>query len=216
MATLQEINAKRKELMATGQYANEKEAAISARDQLTAPVTPTGTGATLTPPSPTQATNQAQLLENQANRKAMVQAGSIPAPNQPPATPTPEPTPTAPTAPVTPTAPATPTAPTTPTVPVDKTAEIKAKNEAQLAINKQQAEQKQAERDKATQEANANLANNEVAILNTLKTGGIIPESVKTSPYYKSAQQTYNQLQRYSTYSTNELVTAMNQGAIVP
>lgn len=216
MPTLQEIIAKRKELMATGQYANEKEAAISARNQLTTPVAPTGTGATLPTPSPTQATNQAQLLENQANRKAMVQAGSIPAPNQPPATPTPETTPTAPTAPVTPNAPATPTAPTAPTVPVDKTAEIKAKNEAQLAINKQQAEQKQAERDKATQEANANLANSEGAILNTLKTGGIIPESVKTSPYYKSAQQTYNQLQRYSTYSTNELVTAMNQGAIIP
>ena len=72
MATLQEINAKRKELMGTGQFANEKEAAVAARNQLTSVAPTTGAGATPTPPtpapSPTLATNQAQLAENQANR----------------------------------------------------------------------------------------------------------------------------------------------------
>lgn len=99
---------------------------------------------------------------------------------------------------------------------IDVISETKAKNEAQMALNKQQAELKQAERDKLTAEANNQLANNEWAILNTLKVGGMIPEVVKSSPFYKSAQQTYNKLQQYSTYSTNELVTAMNQGSIVP
>ena len=110
----------------------------------------------------------------------------------------------------------TETTPTQPTTTVDKTAEIKAKNEAQMALNKQSAEQKQAERDKAQMEANNQLANNEWAILNTLKTGGIIPEQVKTSPYYKSAQNTYNKLQQFSTYSTVDLTTALNSGSLLP
>ena len=99
MASLQEINAKRKELMGTGQFANEKEAAVAARNQLTP--APTGAGATQTlpTPSPTLATNQAQLAENQAKRQEMIPAPapiSTPAPI--PATPTP-----APVAPVAPT-----------------------------------------------------------------------------------------------------------------
>ena len=52
MATLQEINAKRKELMGTGQFANEKEAAVAARNQLT-PAPTTGAGAMVTPSVPT-------------------------------------------------------------------------------------------------------------------------------------------------------------------
>lgn len=126
-------------------------------------------------------------------------------------------------APVQPVAPNTPVptqnvSQTTPTVTPapDKNAEIKAQNEAQMALNKQQAEIKQAERDKQAQDANNALANNEWAILNTLKTGGIIPDSVKTSPYYKSAQQTYNKLQQFSTYSIGELTTALNNGSILP
>lgn len=85
-----------------------------------------------------------------------------------------------------------------------------------MAENKQQAELRQAERDKVTQDANNALASNEGAILNTLKTGGIIPDSVKTSPYYKSAQQTYNKLQQFSTYSIGELTTALDNGSILP
>jgi hypothetical protein len=123
--------------------------------------------------------------------------------NQSPATTTPTPTPTTPI-------------PTTPTTPTDKTAEIKAQNEAQLALNKQQAEQRQAERDKATQEANNALASSESSILNTLRSGGVIPKSVKTSPYYRTAQQTYNKLQQFSTYSTSDLTTALNTGALLP
>lgn len=140
----------------------------------------------------------------------------------PPVTPTTPATPITPVSPTTPTTPVTETPTPTPTTPtavtpvVDKVSETKAKNEAQMALNKQQAELKQAERDKLTAEANNQLANNEWAILASLKTGWMIPESVKSSPFYKSAQQTYNKLQQYSTYSTNELVTAMNQGSIVP
>jgi len=119
MASLQEINAKRKELMGTGQFANEKEAAVAARNQLTpTPVTP----------SPTLTTNQAQLAENQAKRQEMIQSGSVPAPTTSPTTPTPAPV----------TTPSTP-APVTP-APVDKAAEIKAKNEAQMGINQQKAQ----------------------------------------------------------------------------
>lgn len=126
--------------------------------------------------------------------------------------------PKAPTTPTnTPTTPTPPTpAPTTPAPIVDKNAEIKAQNEATMAENKQQAELRQAERDKVTQDANNALASNEGAILNTLKTGGIIPDSVKTSPYYKSAQQTYNKLQQFSTYSIGELTTALDNGSILP
>ena len=126
-------------------------------------------------------------------------------------------TPTTPTTPVTETpAPTTPVTPTAVTPVVDKNAEIKAKNEAKLAENQQKAKLAEEQRQKWITEQNTALANNEWAILNTLKTGWMIPESVKTSPFYKSAQQTYNKLQQYSTYSTNELVTAMNQGSIVP
>lgn len=130
MASLQEINAKRKELMGTGQFANEKEAAVAARNQLT-PAPTTGAGATLPTPSPTLATNQAQLAENQAKRQEMIQSGSVPAPTTAPTPPTP--------APVAPPATPAPVAPVTP-APVDKAAEIKAKNEAQMGINQQKAQ----------------------------------------------------------------------------
>ena len=55
MASLQEINAKRKELMGTGQFTNEKEAAVAARNQLTPAPTITGSGsvAPITPVTPT-------------------------------------------------------------------------------------------------------------------------------------------------------------------
>jgi hypothetical protein len=96
-----------------------------------------------------------------------------------------------------------------------------------MALNKQKAELKQAESTRANeakmaetqrikQEQESQLANNEWAILSTLRSGGIIPESVKSSPYYKTAQATYNKMQQYANYSTWELVTAMNQGAILP
>lgn len=188
--------------------------------------------------TPTLNTNQAQLAENQANR-AMNPMAQTPAPITPmpvaPVTPTPQvtgvdgqkfvqaevdpntglskvqaPTPQ----PMAPTPAPTPT--NNPIAPVSKEAEIKAKNEAQMALNKQQADQRQAERDKVTQEANNQLANSETAILNTLRTGGIIQESVKTSPFYKSAQNTYNKLQQFSTYSTSDLTTALNNGALLP
>jgi len=113
-------------------------------------------------------------------------------------------------------APTTPVTPTAVTPVLDKNAEIKAKNEAKLAENQQKAKLAEEQRQKWITEQNTALANNEWAILASLKTGWMIPESVKTSPFYKSAQQTYNKLQQYSTYSTNELVTAMNQGSIVP
>lgn len=93
---------------------------------------------------------------------------------------------------------------------------IKAQNDAVLSQNQQKSDLAKQEQERIATEANNQLANNEWAILNTLKTGGMIPEVVKSSPFYKSAQQTYNKLQQYSTYSTNELVTAMNQGSIVP
>lgn len=86
-----------------------------------------------------------------------------------------------------------------------------AREDLKLATDQKTAEAKQAQ-----DQANTALANDENAILTTLKTGGMIPDAVKSSPFYKSAQQTYNKLQQYSTYSTNELVTAMNQGSIVP
>lgn len=93
---------------------------------------------------------------------------------------------------------------------------IKAQNEAKLAENQQKAQLAEQARQQGITEQNTALANNEGAILNTLKTGGVIPETVKTSPFYKNAQQTYNKLQQYSTYSTADIVTAMNQGSILP
>ena len=96
-----------------------------------------------------------------------------------------------------------------------------------MALEKQKSELRQSEATKANevktaealklkQDQEAQLANNEGAILNTLRSGGIIPESVKSSPYYKTAQSTYNKMQQYSNYSTGELVTAMNSGSILP
>ena len=115
----------------------------------------------------------------------------------------------------------TPTTTPTPTTPAIDQAQIErdkitAQNKATLEQNKQQADLRQAERDKVTSDANNALASSESAILNTLRSGGIIPETVKTSPYYKSAQQTYNKLQQFSTYSTADLTTALNTGALLP
>lgn len=59
----------------------------------------------------------------------------------------------------------------TPTPEQLKRDEISAQNEAQMALNKQQAELRQQERDKATQEANNQLANDENAIYRTLSSG---------------------------------------------
>ena len=130
--------------------------------------------------------------------------------------------------------PATPKADPTPWITQDafqqaksESEKIKAQNDAIMAQNKQKSDlaredlklatdQKTAEAKQAQDQANTALANDENAILTTLKTGWMIPESVKSSPFYKSAQQTYNKLQQYSTYSTSEMVTAMNQGSIVP
>jgi len=104
---------------------------------------------------------------------------------------------------------------------------IKAQNEATMAQNKQQSELRMSETAKTNeaktaeslrlkQEQEQQLAQNEGAILNTLRSGGIVPESVKSSPYYKTAQATYNKMQQYANYSTGELVTAMNTGSILP
>ena len=104
---------------------------------------------------------------------------------------------------------------------------IKAQNEAQMALNKQQSnlrktetvtanDAKTAEALKQKQEQESQLSSNEGAILSTLRTGGIIPEAVKSSPYYQTAQQTYNKLQQYTNYSTGDIVTAMNNGSILP
>lgn len=86
-----------------------------------------------------------------------------------------------------------------------------------MALNKQQSDLRQTETAKANElktaeakqaqdQANTALANDENAILNTLKVGGIIPESVKSSPFYKSAQDTFNKVRAFSTYSVNNLV----------
>ena len=236
MPTIQEIIAKRKELWPTATTVDAKNAITpvspitqSNQDQLAA----------------NRARVQSQIASGErpeVGTSVTPQAEQTQAPTPPPAPVTPSTTPSGatmnadwtvtPATPVTPTTPATPTTPTTPvtetpapTTPVtptavtpivDKNAEIKAKNEAKLAENQQKAKLAEEQRQKWITEQNTALANNEWAILNTLKTGWVIPESVKTSPFYKSAQQTYNKLQQYSTYSTNELVTAMNQGSIVP
>lgn len=94
----------------------------------------------------------------------------------------------------------------TTTQPIDKNAEIKAKNEAKLAENQQKAQLAEQTRQQGITEQNTALANNESAILNTLKVGGMIPETVKTSPFYKSAQDTFNKVRAFSTYSVNNLV----------
>lgn len=105
--------------------------------------------------------------------------------------------------------------------------EDQAKTDAQMALEKQKSDLRQSEVTKANevkaaevlklkQDQEAQLANNEWAILNTLRSGWIVPESVKSSPYYKTAQSTYNKMQQYSNYSTGELVTAMNSGSILP
>lgn len=138
---------------------------------------------------------------------------------------------------VQPNTPVTPTAPkvdATPWITQDsfnqakaESEKIKAQNEAQMALNKQQSELRQTETAKANEaktaeakqvqdQANTQLANNEWAILNTLKVGGIIPEQVKSSPYYKTALATYNKMQQYSTYSIGQLTTALNQWNILP
>jgi len=44
----------------------------------------------------------------------------------------------------------------------------------------------------------------------------MIPEAVKSSPFYKTALSTYNKIQQYSNYSTGQIVTAMNSGSILP
>ena len=104
---------------------------------------------------------------------------------------------------------------------------IKAQNEAQMALNKQQSDLRQTETAKANevktaealklkQDAENQLAQDEWAILTTLKTGWIIPESVKSSPYYKTAQELYNKVRTFSTYSVNNLVWALNNGSILP
>lgn len=132
----------------------------------------------------------------------------------PTTTPTAPVTPTQPVAPVTAEVPKTETqiASTTP----DKNAEIKAKNEAQMALNKQNAQLREDARQKDITEQNNQLANNEGAILNTLKTGGIIPDVVKTSPYYKNALDTYNKIQQYSSLSLWQLTTALDNWLIMP
>lgn len=161
------------------------------------PAPVTTTQAPVTPTTPSGATMNADWTVTPATATPATET-----------TPTPEPPKVETPAPITPVTPITPV--------VDKNAEIKAKNEAKLAENQQKAKLAEEQRQKWITEQNTALANNEWAILNTLKTGWVIPESVKTSPFYKSAQQTYNKLQQYSTYSTNELVTAINQGSIVP
>jgi hypothetical protein len=104
---------------------------------------------------------------------------------------------------------------------------IKAQNQAVMDQNKQQSDLRQtetatananktAEALKLKQEQESQLASNEGAILNILRTGGIVPEAVKSSPYYHTAQQTYNKLQQYANYSTGDIVTAMNNGSILP
>lgn len=204
-----------------------------------APVTPVAP-MPVAPVSPTLSVNQQQRADNIASRQAnpiapatpvapapapMVQAPVNPttglsAPLQP-ATPAPAPAP-APKA--------DPTPGINPTTYAQANAEsekIKAQNEAQMSLNKQQSDLRQtetatanaskiAEAKQLQDQTNSALANNEGAILNTLKTGGIIPEAVKSSPYYQTAQQTYNKLQQYANYSTGDIVTAMNQGSILP
>lgn len=76
-----------------------------------------------------------------------------------------------------------------------------AREDAALATDQKTAEAKQAQ-----DQANTALANDENAILTTLKTGGMIPDAVKSSPFYKSAQDTFNKVRAFSTYSVNNLV----------
>lgn len=76
-----------------------------------------------------------------------------------------------------------------------------AREDLKLATDQKTAEAKQAQ-----DQANTALANDENAILTTLKTGGMIPDAVKSSPFYKSAQDTFNKVRAFSTYSVNNLV----------
>lgn len=200
--------------------------------------------ATPTPVSPTLSVNQQQRADNIASRQANpIAPVATPAPVVPVA-PAPMVQPVDTTtglskpleANVQPTQAATPATtkdatpginPTTYAQANAESEKIKAQNEAQMSLNKQQSDLRQtesatananktAELKQAQDQANNALASNEGAILNTLRTGGIIPEAVKSSPYYQTAQQTYNKLQQYANYSTGDIVTAMNNGYILP
>lgn len=170
-----------------------------------APVTPIAPIGPPAPVAPPPNVNQAQHDANVASRQAQIQAGTIPAVgvNTP--------------APVAQKADPTPGInPTTSAQANAESEKIKAQNDAQIALETHKSNLTQQSQKQATQQANNALASDEGAILNTMRTGGIVPEAVKSSPYYQTAQQTYNKLQQYANYSTGDMVTAMNQGAILP
>ena len=217
MATLSEIIAKRQAMWPNATNVEARQALMWA--PTVAPVAPTP--APITSQEVQQGVN---AVWGTADQRRETRSGIVAGQQIAPA-PTPAPVaPIAPTQPLTPTAdPVQPKVDATPWITQDsfnqakaESEKIKAQNEADLSLNKQKSDIAREDQKLVADNANNQLANNEGAILNTLKVGGMIPEVVKSSPYYKSAQQTYNKLQQYSTYSTNELVTAMNQGSIVP
>lgn len=188
----------------------------------------------VTPPTPTPTGQTMQGVNNETFQVAPInqQTGlSTPTQTQAPTQPTSTTTPTQ-TAPIqaqnTPTPESTIAGIQTPTstpevkpTPIKspeelKREEISAKNKAQIELNRQKSELAREDRKLQTDEANNALANDETAILNTLKSGGIIPEVVKTSPYYKSAQNTYRQIQNFRTMSQSQLSTALSNGSLLP
>ena len=243
MATLQEIIAKRQELWPNATNVDARKA-LTAQPIANAPVawvapaiTPIAPATPPAPVTPTPAPPTAGSFNEQtqwmnADQRRAVRAWVVPPSKEGTATPsgatlTPEGQIVQPWAtPIT----KTPTENITQTDFQKAQAEsekIKAQNEAQMALNKQKAELRQAERDKETgvqtaealkvkQEAEAQLANNEWAILGTLRAGWIIPEAVKSSPYYKSAENTYKQIQNFRTMGQGQLATAISNGALMP
>jgi len=225
-----------KDAMAKTPWLNYVDAARQVRwvQNPVAPVLPTPAPlpANTSPESPTKNVNLAQREANIASRQAQIQAGTIPA-VWTSVTPQAEQV-QAPALVVEPVTPVTPKADATPWITQDafqqaksESEKIKVQNDAIMAQNKQKSDlaredlklatdQKTAEAKQAQDQANTALANDEVAIFNTLKVGGMIPEAVKSSPFYKSAQDTFNKVRAFSTYSVNNLVWAMNNGSLLP
>lgn len=89
---------------------------------------------------------------------------------------------------------------------------IRLQNEAQTLKNKEEAKARQADRDMQ----NGLIAQDENAIYGMIATWAMIPASVKTSPYYKKAQDTFNKVQQYSTLTPIQLLSAVDNGQLVP
>ena len=56
----------------------------------------------------------------------------------------------------------------------------------------------------------------ENSIMTVLKTNWPITDEIKNSPSYTQVKQVYDKVKQFSTYSVNNLVTALNNGAILP